>query len=47
MTVITEARTDRLWHALGYEIPEVCGEHHCWTNECPPGSHDDTVGEAA
>lgn len=40
MATITEARTDGRWHVLGYELPDVCPVHHCWTNECPAGAHD-------
>ncbi|MFE4867693.1 hypothetical protein [Streptomyces sp. NPDC056682] len=37
--------SDDRWHALGYELPEACPVHHCWTNECPAGSHDEGDGE--
>jgi hypothetical protein len=32
--------SDGGWHALGYELPDVCPVHRGWTNQCPAGSHD-------
>jgi hypothetical protein len=49
VTAATEplAISDDLWHALGYELPEACRVHHCWMDQCPPGSHDEVDGGEA
>ncbi|MFD9630090.1 hypothetical protein [Streptomyces violascens] len=44
MTTITETRCDG-WHALGTNLPATCRTHHCWADQCPPGSHDEGEGE--
>lgn len=49
MATVTEPLSIRAprWRELGYELPDVCPDHRCWTNECPAGSHDEAVGGEA
>ena len=51
MATVIEApvMADDSWNALFVNHPESCRVHHCWTNECPAGTHDaddDTAGVA-
>lgn len=41
MATVIEApvMSDDLWNALFVNHPESCRLHHCWTNECPAGTH--------
>lgn len=39
--------SDDLWRALGINLPDACRAHHCWVDECPAGSHDETARETA
>lgn len=46
MTTITESpvMSDDLWNALFVNLPAACRVNHCWAEECPADSHDETDG---
>lgn len=38
---LAPAMSDDLYNSIRISHPDACRTHHCWVDQCPPGSHDD------